>query len=60
MCFAVYFAKFLEATKKCFPITGMKARLPNLMEDKVGHRVHSEVFNERTFAGYLEVMELNE
>uniref|UniRef100_A0A669QR74 Protein RFT1 homolog n=1 Tax=Phasianus colchicus TaxID=9054 RepID=A0A669QR74_PHACC len=25
MCFAVYFAKFLKATKKCFPITGMKA-----------------------------------
>ena len=60
MCFAVYFAKSLEATKKCFPITGMNARLPNLMEDKVGHRVHSEIFNERTSAGYLEVMELNE
>uniref|UniRef100_A0A8V1AC73 Protein RFT1 homolog n=1 Tax=Gallus gallus TaxID=9031 RepID=A0A8V1AC73_CHICK len=36
-CYVVYFAKFLgspEATKKSFPITRMKALLPNLMADK--------------------------
>lgn len=58
----VYFAKFLgspEATKKSFPITRMKALLPNLMADKVGRTIHSEVFDGRTIANCLEVMELN-
>lgn len=61
-CYVVYFAKFLgspEATKKSFPITRMKALLPNLMADKVGRTVHSEVFDGRTIANCLEVMELN-
>ncbi|XP_025913119.1 protein RFT1 homolog [Apteryx rowi] len=43
MCYVIYFMTFLgspEATKKSFPVARMKALLPNLVEDEVGHTVY--------------------